>query len=163
QSLLRSIPATRSHVILDSCNAFFAIQARKPGGRHFVTSGEAQRSLAERLPDVGVFLSTSAEGNVYEWSSIQSRIFSHAVRSGLPGAADADRDGRVTYDELRAFVEIASRDVKNPAYRPQVFARGPGGRGGTALFDLTRANGKRLRLDDAERRLTVRDRVDVPW
>ena len=33
EALLRSIPATRSHVILDSCNAFFAIQARKPGGR----------------------------------------------------------------------------------------------------------------------------------
>jgi hypothetical protein len=163
QALLRSMPRARAHVILDSCNAFFAILARKPGGRHFVTSEEAQRSLAERLPDVGVFLSTSAEGNVYEWSSIQSGIFSHAVRSGLAGAADADGDGHVTYDELRAFVGIASKEVKNPAYRPQVFARGPGGRGGAEIFDLTRAKGKRLRLDERQQRLTVRDGSDVPW
>lgn len=162
-ALVRSIPATRSHVVLDSCNAFFAIQARKPGGRHFVTSEEAQRSLAERLPNVGVFLSTSAEGNVYEWSSIQSGIFSHAVRSGLAGAADANADGHVTYDELRAFVATASKDVKNPAYRPQVFARGPGGRGDVDLFDLTRAKGKRLELDEKQHRVTIRDAVDVPW
>lgn len=163
QDLIRSMPATRSHVILDSCNAFFAIQARKPGGRHFLTSDEAQRSLAERLPDVGVFLSTSAEGSVFEWSSIQSGIFSHAVRSGISGAADADGDGHVTYDELRAFVDIASRDVKNPVYRPQVFARGPGGQGTADLVDLSRAKGKRLLLDEGARRLTIRDEADIPW
>lgn len=163
-ALLRAVPATRAHVVLDSCNAFFAIRARKPGGRHFVTSDEAQKSLAAALPPhVGVFLSTSAEANVYEWSSIQSGIFSHAVRSGLAGGADANGDGRITYDELRAFVDVASRDVKNPAYRPQVFARGPAGKGDTSLVELARAKGRRVGLDEARRRLSIRDVNDIPW
>jgi len=42
---------------------------------------------------VGVFLSTSAESEVFGWSELQSGVFSHAVRSGLMGAADANHDG----------------------------------------------------------------------
>jgi len=163
ESLLKTVAATRSHVILDSCNSFFVINSRKPGGRHFVTSEEASKSLSQRLPNVGVFLSTSAEAEVFEWSELQSGVFSHAVRSGLSGAADVNGDGRVSYDELRAFVSVASMDIKNSSFRPQVFARGPGGRGGEALVDLTNATGTRVRLDDARRRLTLRDQNEVPW
>ncbi|HVH45494.1 MAG TPA: EF-hand domain-containing protein [Labilithrix sp.] len=163
ESLLKAIPATRSHVILDSCNSFFVINSRKPGGRHFVTSEEAAKNLNARLPNVGFFLSTSAEAEVFEWSELQSGVFSHAVRSGLFGAADANRDGRVSYDELRAFVNVASKDIKNANYRPQVYARGPGGRGGDAVVDLAHAVGARVRVDANERRLTVRDQDEVPW
>ena len=161
--LLKSMPATRSHVILDSCNSFFVVNARKPGGRHFVTSAEAAKSLGERLPNVGVFLSTSAEAAVYEWSELQSGVFSHAVRSGLSGAADADGNGRVSYDELRAFVNIASKDIKNPNFRPQVFARAPGGRGDEALLKLTGARASRVRLEQGQQRLTVRDPNELRW
>src|SRR5260370_4200525 len=136
EALLKSIPSTRSHVILDSCNSFFVLGARKAGGQHFATSEDAARKLSERLPNVGLFLSTSADGKVFEWSELQSGIFSHAVRSGLAGAADANGDGIVSYAELRAFVNVASPVVRNPAYRPQVFARAPGGRDGAALFEI---------------------------
>jgi len=163
EAMLKAEGATRAHVILDSCNSFFVVNARKPGGRHFVTSEEATRSLTERFPNVGVFLSTSAEAAVYEWSELQSGVFSHAVRSGLSGAADADGDGHVSYDELRAFVSIATKDVKNPNYRPQVFARGPAGNGAEPLFDLGGSGGVRLRVGDAHRRLTLRDANEVPW
>ena len=163
-ALLKSIPATRSHVILDSCNSFFVLNARKPGGRRVAVPEEAAESLKKRLPDTGVFLSTSAEAEVFEWSELQSGIFSHAVRSGLLGAADANLDGVVTYDELAAFVEIASSRVKNPLYRPKVFARGPHGRGDEAIFALGSARGARLELDASPSlRLTVRDGEDVPW
>src|SRR4030095_4110219 len=127
--------STRSHVILDSCNAFFVLNSRRPGGRHFVTPDDATRSLRANLPNVGVFVSTSAEAEVFEWSELQSGIFSHAVRSGLSGAADANADGEVTYDELAPFVTIATRKVKNPLFRPQVFARGPGGDNRSAMVD----------------------------
>jgi hypothetical protein len=163
-ALLQSIPSTRSHVILDSCNSFFVINARKPGGRHFATPEDAARALSDRLPNVGVFLSTSAEAEVYEWSELQSGIFSYAVRSGLSGAADANGDGAISYAELRAFVNIASAEVKNPAYRPRVFARGPGGNDSGALVDLRDVPGARVGLDPARStRLTVRDPDDVPW
>ena len=163
EAMLKTVPATHAHVILDSCNSFFVVNSRKPGGRHFVTSEEASKSLSARLPNVGVFLSTSAEAEVFEWSELQSGVFSHAVRSGLAGAADVNRDGQVSYDELRAFVDIASKDVRNPAYRPQVFARGPSGKGDTSLLDLTKAQGTRVRFDDSRRRVTVRDANELPW
>jgi len=163
EAMLKAVPATHAHVILDSCNSFFVVNSRKPGGRHFVTSEEASKSLSARLPNVGVFLSTSAEAEVFEWSELQSGVFSHAVRSGLAGAADVNRDGQVSYDELRAFVNVASKDVKNPVYRPQVFARGPGGKGDTSLLDLTTAQGTRVRIDDNRRRVTVRDANELPW
>ena len=163
EAMLKSVPATHAHVILDSCNSFFVVNSRKPGGRHFITSEEATRSLSERLPNVGVFLSTSAEAEVFEWSELQSGVFSHAVRSGLAGAADVNHDGHVSYDELRAFVNVASKDVKNPVYRPQVFARGPSGDGKTSLLDLTQAQGTRVHLDDNRHRVTVRDANELPW
>jgi len=163
EALIQSIPATRTHVILDSCNSFFVVNSRKPGGRHFMTSDEAIKSVSQRLPNVGLFLSTSAEGEVYEWSDLQSGVFSHAVRSGLSGAADVNGDGRISYDELRAFVGVASMDVKNPAYRPQVFARGPAGHGADVLLDVSRAKAHKVKLDGAQRRLTMRDQNDLPW
>lgn len=157
---LQAIPFTRAHVILDSCNSFFMLGVRKAGGRHFATSEDAQRALAARLPNVGVFLSTSAEGESFEWSEIQSGIFSHVVRSGLLGAADADADGSVSYLELAGFVHTATAAVQNPNMRPHVYARGPGAQDSAAIarlqsmssvrrFELSDAAGLRLRLRDA--------------
>lgn len=157
---LRRIPFSRAHVILDSCNSFFMLGVRKPGGRHFATSEDAARSLATGLSNVGVFLSTSADGEAFEWSEIQSGIFSHVVRSGLLGGADANGDGAVSYLELAAFVATATADVKNPNMRPHVFARGPGARDSVAIaslqsmstvrrFELTDAGSLRVRLRDA--------------
>lgn len=157
EAMLKAIPSTRAHVILDSCNSFFVLNPRRPGGRQLAVTEEAARSLSDRLPNVGVLLSTSAEAEVFEWSELQSGIFSHAVRSGLMGAADVDGDGRVTYDEIRAFVDVASARIENPLYRPKVFARGPNGRADEPLFDLTGAQSVRLELDTHEHRVTVRD------
>ncbi len=163
EAMLKSMPTAHSHVILDSCNSFFLVSSRKPGGRHFVTSDEAAQGLSARLPNVGVFVSTSAEAEVFEWSELQSGVFSHAVRSGIAGAADVNHDGHVSYDELRAFVNVATKDVKNPAFRPQVFARGPGGQGATTLFDLSRAQGMRVTFDENRKRVTIRDSNELPW
>jgi hypothetical protein len=60
-ALLRRIGASEAHVILDSCNSFFVVNPRRPGGRRFGTPRDAAENLARRLPNVGVFLSTSAE------------------------------------------------------------------------------------------------------
>lgn len=161
---LRAIPFTRAHVILDSCNSFFMLGVRKPGGRHFATSEDAARAMAERLPNVGVFLSTSAEGEAFEWSEIQSGIFSHLVRSGLLGAADANGDGAVSYLELAAFVDTATADVKNPNMRPHVFARGPGAREQAPIARLQSMSGvRRFALGDSGAlRIRIRDAHGVP-
>jgi hypothetical protein len=165
QALLARVPhAIRKHVILDSCNFYFVLNPRKPGGRRFFTHDDAAHLLGERLPNVGVFLSTSSEAEVYEWSDLQSGIFSHAVRSGLLGAADADGDGRISYEELEAFVTIAARSVKNPLYRPHVFARPPLGARGTPIVDLRRSQAATLVIEgERPQRVTVRDHDELPW
>jgi|HubBroStandDraft_6_1064221.scaffolds.fasta_scaffold158916_1 hypothetical protein len=163
EAMLRAIPSARAHVILDSCNSFFVLNPRRPGGRQLAVTEEAARSLSDRLPNVGVLLSTSAEAEVFEWSELQSGIFSHAVRSGLLGGADADGDGRVTYDEIRGFVDVVSTRIDNPLYRPKVFARGPNGRGDEPIFDLHSAQALRLELDAREQRVTVRDVQELAW
>lgn len=161
---LTQIPFTRAHVILDSCNSFFMLGVRKPGGRHFVTAEDAAQAMASRLSNVGVFLSTSAEGEAYEWSEIQSGIFSHVVRSGLLGAADANGDGVVSYLELAAFVDTATTGVRNPNMRPHVFARGPGAANDAPIARVKATSSvRRFRLSDAEPlRIRVRDALGVP-
>jgi hypothetical protein len=164
EAWLRQIPFTRAHVILDSCNSFFMLGVRKPGGRHFATPEDDAKALASRLPNVGVFLSTSAEGEAFEWSEIQSGIFSHVVRSGLLGAADANSDGAVSYDELAGFVETATADVRNSNMRPHIFARGPFALNGTPIVDLRgRSVARRFRLSDAvPLRIRLRDQDGLP-
>lgn len=164
EAFLRAIPFTRAHVLLDSCNSFFMLGVRKPGGRHFATSEDATRALAARLPNVGVFLSTSADGEAFEWSEIQSGIFSHVVRSGLLGGADANGDGSVSYIELAGFVATATADVKNPNMRPRVFARGPGAEDHAPIARLgSMAKVRRFELGDASSlRVRLRDANGLP-
>ncbi len=164
EAFLRDIPFTRAHVILDSCNSFFMLGVRKPGGRHFATAEDAARAMAERLSNVGVFLSTSAEGEAFEWSEIQSGIFSHVVRSGLLGAADANADGSVSYLELAACVDTATAEVHNPNMRPHVYARGPGASNSASIVRLqSMSSVQRLELGDAaDLRVRLRDRNGLP-
>ena len=164
ETWLRQIPFTRAHVILDSCNSFFMLGVRKPGGRHFATPEDDAKALASRMPNVGVFLSTSAEGEAFEWSEIQSGIFSHVVRSGLLGAADANGDGSVSYLELAGFVETATADVRNSNMRPHIFARGPFSRDDMPIVDLRgRTNTRQVRLSDASSlRIRLRDSDGLP-
>jgi hypothetical protein len=161
--LLRTVDASESHVILDSCNSFFVVNPRKPGGARFPTPRDAAEALARRLPDVGVFLSTSAQAEVFEWSELQSGVFSHAVRSGLMGAADANHDGQVSYEELGAFVDTAVAAIKNPSFRPKVFARGPNGEDARAILDLPAARTALVVDDPGPVRLAVRDVDGLRW
>src|SRR4029079_8077351 len=86
EALLVRVPAVRAHVLLDACNSVYMLASRKPGGTLFATPEDVERSMRARLAHVGTFLSTSADAQVYEWSQIESGVFSHAVRSGLSGA-----------------------------------------------------------------------------
>jgi hypothetical protein len=164
ESLLTRIPAARAHVLLDACNSVYMLVARKPGGTRFTTPEEIERSMAARLAHVGTFVSTSADAQVYEWSRIESGVFSHSLRSGLSGAADLDGDGRVTYAELRAFVRIAAAGVPNARFRPRIYARGPGGRDDEVVFEPRVAgDGRKVVLaPGVERRVTLLDADEVP-
>lgn len=164
EAMLGRIPAARAHVLLDACNSVYMLVARKPGGTKFTTPEEIERSMTARLAHVGTFVSTSADAQVYEWSRIESGVFSHSVRSGLSGAADLDGDGRITYGELRAFVRIAAQGVPNARFRPRLYARAPGGRDDEVVFEPRAAGpGRKVAIAaGAERRVSVLDPNEVP-
>lgn len=154
------LPARRIHLVLDSCNSWFMLNPRKPGGKRFATPDGAG-GLLETHPNVGAVLSTSAEAVTYEWSELQSGIFSYELRSALRGGADADGDGVVSYTEVAAFVDTANATVKNELYRPRVFARGPGGDGSGALLSPSSPGPSLVVAAAGARRLTVRDAQGV--
>jgi hypothetical protein len=125
-ALLAHSPATRNHVVIDSCKSFFLAFDKGPGGkrepyaRSFVSD-----AVPARQNNTGFILSTSSGRDSHEWERYQAGILSHEVRSGLRGAADVDRDGRVTYAELGAFLWAANEAIINPKYRPDFTIRPP--------------------------------------
>lgn len=155
--VIDALAADRTHLILDSCNSYFMLNPRKPGGRRWLRAADASEGLLDRHPSLGAILSSSAEAVTYEWSELQSGVFSYEVRSGLRGAADADGDGVIRHEELAAFVETANRRLPNDQYRPKVFARAPKGSDDT-LVRLHAAPGPWLQLPaSSERRMTLRN------
>ena len=128
-------PAHANHVIVDACKSFFLIfdkgagGFRKPAPRGFAQVG---REVLERT---GFVLSTSSDRDSHEWERFQGGVFSHELRSGLRGAADADADGRITYAELGAFLEAANRGIANARFRPDFLVRAPS-RTGVVSKDL---------------------------
>ncbi len=156
RQVVDQVAADVQHLVLDSCNSFFVVNPRKPGGRRWATPRDLALGFARRHDNVGLFLSTNTEAEVYEWSELESGIFSHEVRSGLSGAADVDGDGRVSYLELAGFVEQANAGLARGELRPHIFFRGPAGDDGASLFTTAGAQGRRLVLDPAEQRAWVR-------
>ena len=156
EGVLAHLKADRVHLILDSCNSYFMLNPRKPGGKRWEATHDVAGVL-DKYPNLGAIISTSAEAVTYEWSELQSGIFSYELRSGLRGAADVDGNGQVSYAELAAFVEAANQDIRNDLYRPKVFARGPAHDNNEAL--LTRhASTRTLKIPGVgARRLTLRD------
>ena len=75
----------------------------------------------------------------------QAGVFSHEVRSGLYGAADANGDGQVSYREIAAFIERANAAIPNERFRPEVYAKEP--TSGRNLLDLRTGLARRLELD----------------
>lgn len=123
REILDRTAAGEVHLIVDACRSYFLAFEKGPAGRR-------RRAAAAPLADqgrapTGYILSTSSDRDSHEWEAFQGGIFSHEVRSGLRGAADVDRDGRVTYAELGAFLAVANRGIRNPRFRPDFVVRPP--------------------------------------
>jgi len=144
---LARVPAKRIHLVVDACSSYFLAYGRGAGGaRRAVTSFATDASLTSD-PRIGLLLSTSSARESHEWDAFQAGVFSHEVRSGLYGAADADGDGLVTYREIAAFVARANAAIPNEKFRPDVHTKAPAG--GEALVDLRGARGRRVEIDGA--------------
>ena len=137
--------ADTNHVIVDACRASYFLGNRGPGGERRPWQDPYFNPGAVRLPHTGFLLSSSSSGLSHEWEEFQAGIFSHEVRSGLLGAADANGDGRVSYAELTGFVRMANRPVRNQLFRPHIVARAPEG-GDGVLLDLRDARAGSLAI-----------------
>ncbi len=146
-TILDAVHADESHLIVDACYSYFLAYGRGPGGRRRELHGFAPSEGLARREDVGLLLSTTVARESHEWEGFQAGVFSHEVRSGLYGAADADGDGQVSYREIAAFVSRANEAIANERFRPEVYARPP--RRGSTLIDLRGAPGRRLHVDAA--------------
>jgi hypothetical protein len=156
REIIEKIPADIKHVLLDSCNSFFVINPRKPGGRRWATPKDMALGFSARHPEVGLFLSTNSDEEVFEWSELESGVFSHEVRSGLTGAADVNLDGNVTYAELAGFVAHANQGIVRENLRPQVYFNGPRGDRHARLFSLAPVQGRRVKLGTQQARIWMR-------
>jgi hypothetical protein len=157
KEVIERIGADTKHILLDSCNSFFVINPRKPGGRRWATPKDMALGFSARHPEVGLFLSTNSESEVFEWSEIESGVFSHEVRSGLTGAADVNGDGAVSYAELAGFVERANAGIARESLRPHLFYRGPNGDRDATFLSPAAVVGRRVILDQAETRLWIKN------
>ncbi|MCK6546259.1 caspase family protein [Myxococcota bacterium] len=130
QKVIAPSPARVNHVIIDACHAFLMV-ARRGGEKsraaaiEDAVAGFVGRESLDRYPNTGVLLSTSQAAEVHEWSRFAAGIFSHEVRSALAGGADVDGDGRVTYDEAKAFISAANAKVSDPRAKLTAFAQAP--------------------------------------
>jgi len=143
--VVAKIAADHFHFIIDACDSYLVAYPRGPGG---------ERRRAEPLrdvhglgddPRVGLLLSSSSHRESHEWDGFQAGVFSHEVRSGLYGAADADGDGQVSYREISAFVARANAAIPNERFRPQVHARAP--KDNDSLLAIGHRLGRRLEID----------------
>jgi hypothetical protein len=144
-ALFERIGANSVHLLVDACHSGLLAQSRGPGGKRRPLRGFSQAGPLVKNPRIGMLLSTSSGRESHEWEAFQAGVFSHEVRSGLYGAADANHDGRVSYREIAAFVDRANAAIPNERFRPDVYARPPSG--SDVLADV---------------RLALRRRVEVP-
>jgi hypothetical protein len=146
--ILDRVGASEFDVIVDACQSYLLASTRGPGGRrHEVHDFVARPGIRPRR-NLGMLLSTSISGESHEWQGVEAGIFSHEVRSGLYGAADADGDGVVTYAEIASFVQRANASITAERFRPEVYARPP--QDGQALVDLRALPGHRIEIGRGE-------------
>lgn len=117
EDVIERSPAAKNHVIVDACRSYAVAFERGPGGQRSAFT-LPEKSTRDRYPNTGFVLSSSSNRDTHEWTRFGAGVFSHEVRSGLRGAADADADGRITYSELGAFIETANAGIPNAKYRP---------------------------------------------
>lgn len=152
---IEDVPADVRIAILDSCasGAF----ARHKGGR-FLPPFLSDSSTQVRGQAI---LTSSSETEVAQESDrIKSSFFTHHLLSGLRGAADTSRDGRVTlnevyqyaYGETLARTERTLGGAQHPAYDIAL-----AGTGDLVLTDVRSASAGLFITEEVSGRLYVRD------
>jgi hypothetical protein len=155
RAAIEALPAQVRIAIVDSCASGAMIRAK--GGQHrpafLVDSANAVRGTA-------VLASASADEAAQESDRVGASFFSHALVTGLRGAADVSGDDRVTLNEAYqfAFAETLGR-TQHSALGPQHanYDIQLVGQGDVVLTDLSTVSARMFLDERIQGRLYVRD------
>ena len=126
ETLVDPLGADFVHVLVDACHAAGVVGSRGADPRILdQLRSKLEQEVLARRPRVGALYAESLDGTTHEWSKIRAGVLSHVLRSGLLGGADVNRDGRVSYSELEAFVAASVRGVRSPGSKLQIKAFPP--------------------------------------
>jgi hypothetical protein len=128
--ILANVPADYVHLFVDACHAEAVVRPRDVDAQHTrVTPEEARafltRSTLARFPHVGAIVAATSDSQAHEWDLLRQGVFTHELLSALRGGADVNRDGRIEYSEIYAFLAAANRSVAGSPARLAVVARPP--------------------------------------
>ena len=142
--LVSSVPATARLTIYDACHSGSAAQVgslRPDGVVPRPGSGRRRRPAARLAPGSWSVFSSAGGEESHELDRLRSSIFTHHLVSALRGAADRNRDGRITLGE--AFSYVATETVAD--------ARAAGRRRQHPLLQGRRRGSSRLTLSEYAR------------
>lgn len=152
---LGGLPADVRIAVLDSCasGAFARRKGGSPRPAFLVDSGVQVKGQA-------ILTSSSEDEASQESDRLGGSFFTHHLISGLRGAADVTRDGRVTLNEAYQFAfhetlartERTQRGAQHPAYDIEM-----AGTGDLVMTDLRATSAGLILTEALEGRLYVRD------
>ena len=132
-------------LIIDACRSggltrVKGASAAEPFEINYVNNTEAEGLV--------IITSSAAGENAYESEKMRSSFFSHHFLSGLRGAADRDRDGRVSLDEVYryAYRETLRSSGRTAALQHPTFQFNFRGKGRLVLTYLTDDSSRTGRL-----------------
>lgn len=117
--------AHRLHVLVDACHSEALVKWRARAEAADARAVDLQWNQGALPANTGVVVAARATQRTFEWTEMRSGIFSALVRSALRGAANADGDTAVGYQELAAYVQSALQGIPLPDARPTLRAQPP--------------------------------------
>ncbi|MBN8576031.1 MAG: caspase family protein [Cytophagales bacterium] len=121
-----AINAQKQVFILDACQSAGALDALENRAR----GAAEEKAIAQLARSTGTFwiTSTGAEQFATEFAKLGHGIFTYALLEGVAGAADANKDQRLTIRELSTYIENKvpelSEQLKGTAQFPSAYSFG---------------------------------------
>ena len=147
--ILELLPADVIHLLVDACHAETVVRPRDTQAQTVrVAAADAQallvRSTLARFPNAGAIVAAAANAPSHEWDVLRHGVFTHELLSGMRGAADVNRDRKIEYSELYAFLGAANRKVDDARARLAIVARPPDVDRRSVIWDLNRVGDERI-------------------
>ncbi|MCW5911687.1 MAG: caspase family protein [Cyclobacteriaceae bacterium] len=126
KSFASAINAQKQVFILDACQSAGALDALEERAR----GAAEEKAIAQLARSTGTFwiTSTGAEQFATEFAKLGHGIFTYALLEGVGGAADANKDQRLTIRELSTYIENKvpelSEQLKGTAQFPSAYSFG---------------------------------------